>query len=106
MQSEDRGDVRSKLETDGSKYYVASDPVLDIELVKPLAAKGDFLLTGFERVCEQWSDPCVAADKRTKRGSGPIISGYLLIEEAADASRQAERKCWLTAASICSSSPL
>ena len=42
--------ARLKLEAGGRKNYVAADPVLDIELMKPFAAKGDFLLAGFERV--------------------------------------------------------
>src|SRR5262249_15479512 len=85
-------EARLKLQPHGRETRIAAKPALDIDLVKPPAAKGDFLLVGFERIREQWPHRRDAALKGTDTISGPVVTGYLLIEKSAHSGRQAERK--------------
>jgi hypothetical protein len=65
--------------------------VRDIELMKPLAAQGEFLGSRLERIAEQGAYGRDSSSERTNAVAAPI-RGYLLVIIAADPQRDANRK--------------
>jgi hypothetical protein len=66
--------------------------VRDIELMKPLAAQGEFLGSRLERIAEQGAYGRDSSSERTNAVARAAIRGYLLVIIAADLQRDANRK--------------
>ena len=64
----------------------------DIELMKPLAAQGEFLGSRLERIAEQGAYGRDSSSERTNAVARAAIRGYLLVIIAADPQRDANRK--------------